>query len=38
MSEQLTLPFLPDVDRQVAEARELETQRRKRANALARIR
>ena len=32
MPEQLVLPFIPEIDRQAAEAREVEARRSKRAN------
>ncbi len=38
MPEQLVLPFIPDLDRQAAEAREVEAYRMKRANTIAILR
>ena len=38
MPEQLTLPFIAQMDRQTAEARETEAARSKRANAIAILR
>ena len=38
MPEQLTLSFIPDMDRQAAEAREVEARRSKRANTIAILR
>ncbi|GAI27951.1 unnamed protein product [marine sediment metagenome] len=38
MPEQLTLPFIPEIDRQAAEAREVEARRSKRANTIAILR
>ena len=38
MPEQLVLPFIPELDRQAAEAREAEARRSKRANAIAILR
>ncbi|MBA7547337.1 hypothetical protein ES705_39756 [subsurface metagenome] len=38
MPEQLVLPFIPEIDRQAAEAREVEARRSKRANAIAILR
>jgi len=38
MLEQLVLPFIPEMDRQAAEVREVEACRMKRANAIAILR
>ena len=38
MPEQLVLPFIPELDRQAAEAREVEARRSKRANTIAILR
>ena len=38
MPEQLTLPFIHEIDRQAAEAREVEARRMKRANTIAILR
>jgi len=37
-SKQLVLPFIPEIDRQAAEAREVEARRMKRANDIAILR
>ena len=38
MPEQLVLPFIPELDKQAAEAREVEARRSKRANTIAILR
>ncbi len=38
MPEQLVLPFIPEMDQQAAEAREVEARRMKRANTIAILR